>query len=131
MLTSTIPTRRPVAIMMLIMVLWQCLFVAVEAGAQVHLPTVLDDHHLAPHLEATPCADAQCPGHHIIGAVEEHGPVSDSCDHCCACQGHSAHVSIYTKAFTLIITPPGNLPVAVLPTFCSRNSTAIYRPPIA
>ena len=123
-------TSRPLLIMMSIMVLWQCLFVAVEAGAAVS-PSV-DIHHLVtvsadPHH---PCPDAPCPSHPTVDSTHEHSDNSDSCDHCCACQGHSSHLSIHLKVFVPPLEAPGFQPVAVQQERLSLYPPSIYRPPI-
>jgi hypothetical protein len=132
MLKPTNTNRQPLAILMLIMVVWQSLFIAVEAGA--HAQVVADIHHQAPsqqHLKiGQSCSETPCTNGLINPADGHVAEGIDSCDHCCACQGHGAHVSIYIKAFSLAIAPPRHCPVAHLIASCSFHPPSIYRPPI-
>lgn len=128
MLNSTHSNRQPLAIVMLIMVLWQCLFVAVEAGA--HSPNTADFHHqisTQPHSDSpSPCENPTCSDDK---ASDTHQP--DSCDHCCACQGHCAHISIYVKFAALELAAPSFVPAGKRQEFRSLYPPSIYRPPIS
>lgn len=127
MLKPSPKSRRPFAIVMLIMVVWQCWFVAVEASEQFHLPTEPDSHHLVTNeTESQPnCANSDCPSHNNEATTE-----GEACDHCCACQGHCAHISIHVRAFWLTISPPSNPLVVELPEIFPLHPATIYRPPI-
>lgn len=140
MLRSTHTNRQPLAIMMLFMVLWQCLFVAVEAGAAVS--PVADPHHPITHSENPnldhPCADHPCFSHHVFETTDRHAFEAtrhstgggDACDHCCACQGHGTHISIHVKGFSLEHRAPSFQPVATLQELPALYPPSIYRPPI-
>lgn len=130
--------------MMLIMVLWQCLFVAVEAGASVapaadihHQTAGSADLHLShPHPDIARLDTARLNtayiSHHPFDATDRHSSADsgDSCDHCCACQGHGTHLSIHIQGFSLALTAPGFLLVVAPQQLPSLYPPSIYRPPI-
>lgn len=107
---------------MLVLMLVQCLVVAVEAKSGTSEVVILDSHHEILH-------DAHAADITTDIAADDH---PSNCDHCCQCHGHShgAHLALLSGFSTSFPdTPPGAL-CRISFAVVTGHIANIYRPPI-
>lgn len=107
---------------MLVLMLVQCLVVAVEAKSGTSEVVILDSHHEILH-------DAHAADITTDIAADDH---PSNCDHCCQCHGHShgAHLALLSGfSTTFPDTRPGALCRSSFAAVTGHVAN-IYRPPI-
>jgi hypothetical protein len=124
---------RRAACLMLVLMAFQCLWIAVEASAESIVPEQKAAHHQVVDDHACPVLGC------IDGTTGERGDHHtnvdttrvDHCDHCCHCQGHGGHLLVLAKALLLSIDGPAVSCHELNLNISSTAFHAIYRPPIA
>jgi hypothetical protein len=110
---------------MLVLMLVQCLVVAVEAKAEVSGAVTTDSHHEMHH-------DAHSADTAVDIAAHSAGDHPANCDHCCQCHGHShgSHLALLNRFFTSFPDTPSDALCRNLFAAVTGHIAAIYRPPI-
>lgn len=124
-LTNCLAKARTKALFMLVLMLVQCLVVAVEAKSGVSAGTVVDSHYEMHH-------DGHAVDMTADIAAHSTGDHSANCDHCCQCHGHShgSHIALLSRFFTSFPdTRSGSLCPSQFAVVTGHIAT-IYRPPI-
>ncbi len=123
--TSCLAKARTKALCMLVLMLAQCLVVAVEAKSGVGARIAADRHHEVHHDAGAVNMTADIAAH----STADH---STNCDHCCQCHGHGhgSHIALLSRFFTSF---PDTRSGALCPrqfAAVTGHIAAIYRPPI-